>query len=170
MAKSDTVVFHEAQPLGKWHAGLVLAMPPAGVIFITCRQLIWRHPWGNPPASSGGMVFLSILAVLLYVRLITVRLVTDLWPRELAVGLKGLWRKRRIPLEQVRSARAVEYDAIRDFGGYGIRSGARGRAYTAGGNGAVELELQDGCKVFIGSRQPALLARQIAACRLGKSK
>jgi hypothetical protein len=90
-----------------------------------------------------------------------VRLVTDLHPRELVIGMKGLWPRRRIPLDQVRAARAMEYDAIRDFGGYGIRSGRRGRAYIAHGNGAVELELVDGGRLFIGSQQPARLARQI---------
>jgi hypothetical protein len=162
-------LFHESQPLGKWHGKLILAMPPAGVIVITCRQLFWRIPWGTPPTSDGGMIFLSVLALLLYIRLVTIRLVTDLDAQELVVRLKGFGRKRTIPLAQIRAVKPAQFDAIRDFGGYGFRSGARGRAYIARGNGAVELELQDGRKVFIGSQQAAQLAKQISAGKSGKS-
>ena len=51
-------------------------------------------------------LFSTLLSLLVYVRLITVRLVTDLRPAEIAVGLRGLWRKRKIPLDQVRAAKA----------------------------------------------------------------
>jgi hypothetical protein len=167
MGKGAMVLFHEAQPFRQWHAMLVLAMPPAGLILIAIRQLVWHHPFGTPPVSNGGILFLTVLSLLVYVRLITVRLVTDLRAAEIAVGLRGLWRKRRIPLDQVRRARAVEYDPIRDFGGYGFRSGRRGQAYIARGNRGVELELRDGRKVLIGSQDPERLAKQIAACLTG---
>jgi hypothetical protein len=169
MGKRAPVLFHEEQAFRQWHAMLVLAMPPAALIFVTVRHLVWHNPWGTPPVSNGGLLFLAVLLVLVYVRLITVRLVTELRPAEIAVGLRGLWRKRRISLDQVRTARTVEYDPIRDFGGYGVRSGLRGQAYIARGNRGVELEVQDGRKVLIGSQDPARLARQIAALRLGAS-
>ena len=169
MGKSSPVLFHEEQAFRQWHARLVLAMPPAALIFITLRQLVWHHPWGTPPVSDGGLLFLAALLVLVYVRLITVRLVTDLGPTEIAVGLRGLWRRRKISLDQVRIARAVEYDPVRDFGGYGVRSGLRGQAYIARGSGGVELELQDGRRILIGSQDPARLAKQIGTCRLGPS-
>jgi len=68
-------------------------------------------------------------------------------------------------MDRVRAARTVEYDSLRDFGGYGIRSGRRGQAYIARGNCGVEVELVDGGKILIGSQDPARLARQISACR-----
>jgi hypothetical protein len=163
------VIFHEEQPFRQRYGKMALATPPGALLFVTIRQLVWHHPWGNPPVSNGELVFLSVLLVLVYVRLITVRLVTDLRPAEIAVGLHGLWRRRTISLSQIRTARPVEYDPIRDFGGYGIRSGLRGQAYIADGTSAVELELQDGRKVLIGSRESARLAKQITACRLGAS-
>jgi len=169
MGKSALVLFHEEQAFRQWHAMLVLTMPPAALIFVTVRQLVWHHPWGTLPVSNGGLLFLAVLLVLVYVRLITVRLVTELRPAEITVGLRGLWHKRKIPLSSVRTARAVEYDPIRDFGGYGVRSGLRGRAYIARGNRGVELELQAGRKVLIGSQDPDRLVREIRASRLGAS-
>jgi hypothetical protein len=90
---------------------------------VTVRQLVWHHPWGTPPVSNGELLFLTALLVLVYVRLITVHLGTDLEPTEIAVGLRG----------------------------------------------GVELELQDGRRILIGSQAPARLAKQIWACRLGPS-
>jgi hypothetical protein len=169
MGKAQAV-FHEEQPFKQRYAKFSLATPPAALLFITIRQVFFHHPWGNPPVTNGDLIFLSVLLVLVYLRLITVRLVTDLWPSEIAVGLYGLWRRRKIPMSQVRAAKMVEYDPIRDYGGYGIRSGLRGQAYIAGGSAGVELELQDGERLLIGSREPARLAKQITACRLGSGK
>ena len=159
--------FHEEQTFRQRHARLALATPPAAIVFIALRQLAWHRPWETPPISSGDLLYLSVLLVAVYIRLVTVRLVTDLWATEISVGLSGLWQKRKISLDQVHAAKVVEYDAARDFGGYGFRSGAGGRAYIAGGNRGVELELRDGRKVLIGSQRPADLAKQIAACLSG---
>jgi len=169
MGKSAPLLFHEEQPFRQWHTGLMLAMPPAALIFVTVRQVVWHHPWGSPPTSDGGLLFLTVLLVLVYVRLITVRLVTDLGTAEIAVGLHGLWPKRKISLSQVRAANVVGYDPVRDFGGYGVRSGRRGQAYIARGDRGVELELQDGRKILIGSQEPDRLQKQLKAARLGAS-
>jgi hypothetical protein len=96
-------VFHEEQAFRQRHARVALATPPAAILFITLRQLVWHRPWGHPPTSNGDLLFLSVL-------LVTVRLVTDLRSTEIAVRLRGLWRKRETPLDQVCSAKVVEYD------------------------------------------------------------
>jgi hypothetical protein len=151
-------VFHEVQRLRQWHIRIVLALPPAALLFITVRQVVFHHPWGAHPLSNGGLIFLTLLLTAVYLRLITVRLVTDVNSVELAVGLRGLWRRRRIPRSAIRSAIPVEYNAL-DYGGYGIRSGPGGLAYIADGNRAAQLELNDGRKLLIGSQRPEELAR-----------
>jgi hypothetical protein len=160
-------VFHEVQALRQRHARLVLAMPPAAMLFIAIRQLVFHRPWGNPPMSNGGVIFLAVLLVAVYLRLITVRLVTDIRSGELSVGLQGLWRKRRISLTGIRSAIEVQYDPAAEYGGYGIRSSPKGQAYIASGNRGVQVELNDGRKLLIGSQRPGELARRIIEARNG---
>jgi hypothetical protein len=159
--------FHEVQPLRQWHARIFMALPPAALLFITVRQIVFDRPWGNKPLSNGGLIFLTVLLVAVYFRLITVRLVTDVRSSELSVGLRGLWRPRRVPLTAIRFAAAVSYNAATEYGGYGIRSGPRGRAYIANGDRAVQLELQDGSKLLIGSQHPNELAQTIKQLRNG---
>jgi hypothetical protein len=148
MRKRETILFSETQALGQRHSRVLLAFPPAAIVFITCRQIIWHKPWGTPPLSNGDLIFLTVLLVAVYFRLITVKLVTKLGPHEVSAGLRGLWKRSGIPLEEIRSAAAVNYDPAADFGGYGIRSGRRGTAYIARGNRAVELVLANGQKVL----------------------
>jgi hypothetical protein len=113
------------------------------------------------------VVFLALLLVAVYIRLITVRLVTDIRSGELSVGLQGLWRRRRVPLAGIRSAVEVRYDPAAEYGGYGIRSGAKGLAYIASGNRGVQVELNDGRKLLIGSQRPEELARSIVQSQNG---
>ena len=162
---AEPAAFSETQRFQQWHTRIILAFPPAALLFMTCRQVIFHKPWGSPPASNGGLIFLTVLLAAVYLRLITVKLATELRRGEIAVGMRGLWKLRRIPLERVRAAEAVTYDAAADFGGYGIRSGKRGTAYIARGNRAVELALSDGRKILIGSQNPDLLVRKIMQAR-----
>ena len=111
--------------------------------------------------SNGSVIFLSVLLVAVYIRLITVRLVTDVGPSEVSVGLRGLWRMKHVPVHAIRTAKPVQYNAASEYGGYGMRSGPRGPAYIAHGDRGVELELTDGSKLLIGSQHPDELVSRI---------
>jgi hypothetical protein len=162
MAARGAVLFREKQPFRLGYARIAMAMPPVALAAIGSRQIVWNHPWGNPAVTNGNLIFLTILTLLVYVRLITVRLVTELRPDQLSVAMKGFWRRIRVPVADIRTAVVVEYDPIREYHGYGVRSGPRGQAYIASGNQAVQLELRDGRKLLIGSQQPKELAGSIA--------
>ena len=164
-APTPAVLFHEVQPLRQWHTRVVLAVPPAAILFIAVRQLVFQRPWSHPPLSNGSLIFLAVLLVAVYIRLITVRLVTDLRGAELCVGLRGLWKIRRVPLSTVHVAKPVQYDPVSDYGGYGVRSGRRGTGYIAYGNRGVEMELIDGRHLLVGSQRPEELAARILQSR-----
>ncbi len=159
------MLFREKQKFYLGPARIALAMPPLALIIITLRQIVWHHAWGNPPVTNGGLIFLTILLLLVYVRLITVRLVTELRSGELRVAMKGLLRRTRVPIGNVLSAVAVQFDPAAEYGGFGVRSGPRGQAYIASGNQAVQLELRDGKKLLVGSHHPKELARTIIEAR-----
>jgi hypothetical protein len=155
------VLFREKQRFRLGARGIALAMPPAALLFLCLRQLVWHHPWGNPPMSNGGMVFLTVLVWLVYLRLMAVHLRTELRPDRLSVAMKGLFRRSRIPVAEIVKAEPVEYDAIAEYGGYGIRDGPLGKAYIASGSRAVHLQLSDGREFLIGSQRADELARSI---------
>jgi hypothetical protein len=161
MEAQEAVLFREKQSFPLGYAKIALAIPPAVLAIITSRQIVWNHSWESPPATNGDLLFLTALTLLVYVRLITVRLVTELRPQRLSVAMKGFWRRIRVPISDIRTAIAIEYDPVSEYRGYGIRSGPRGQAYIASGNQAVQLELRGGHRLLIGSQRPKELARKI---------
>ncbi len=69
----------------------------------------------------------------------------------------------RIPVADIVSATACTYQPLLDYGGWGIRFGRGGRAYSMGGNQGVQLVLRDSSRILIGSERPDELARAIGS-------
>ena len=125
--------------------------------------LIWQvgfgHPWGKQPMSNDNVIGWTIFLWAIFFRLITVRLVTEAHDGELVISLRGFWRSRRIPLNEIQSVEKISYDPVRDYGGYGIRTGRFGKAYIAAGTRGVRLKLANGATVVVGSQRSEELAR-----------
>jgi hypothetical protein len=153
--------FREEQSFRQRRVRILLAIPPGVMLLLLVWQVILGHPWGTKPISNASMIGWTVFLWLVYLRLVAVRLVTQVGPGELSVAMRGLWRERRIPLNEIKSAKIVTYDAARDYGGYGIRTIRRGKAYIAGGNRGVRLELVQGGAVVIGSKRPEELVAAI---------
>ena len=162
MSTQETSLFHEEQAFRQPRVRILTAIPPIGMLLLLVWQVILGHPWGTKPMSNAGLIGWTVFLWLVYLRLATVRLVTNVGPRELSVAMRGLWRDRHIALNDIRSAKIVTYNAVLDYGGYGIRTTRRGKAYIAGGNRGVRLELAKGGAVLIGSARPEELAAAIA--------
>jgi hypothetical protein len=154
-------LYQEKQSFRLKRQRVLLAIPPVGMTLLVIWQAILGHPWGRQPMSNANVIGWTIFLWLVYWRLVTVRLVTEVRPGELAVAMRGLWRERCIPLGEIKSAKTVTYDPARDYGGYGIRTTRRGTAYIAGGNRGVRLELAKGGTVLIGSEHPEELVSAI---------
>lgn len=137
----------------------MLAIPPVGMLLLLIWQVVLGHPWGKQPMSNGNVIGWTIFLWLIYLRLVTVRLIIEIRRPELIITMRGLWRSRRIPLDQIREIETMDHDPVRDFGGYGIRTTRDGKAYIAGGGTGVRVTLASGEKVVIGSRR----ARELAA-------
>jgi len=62
---------------------------------------------------------------------------------------------RTLPLGRIARWEARIYHPIREYGGWGVRYGGRRRgwAYNVSGNCGVQLELQDGTRILIGSQR-----------------
>jgi hypothetical protein len=155
------LIFREEQIFRQRRLRILLAIPPAAMLLILVWQVILGHPWGTKPVSNASVIGWTVFLWLVYLRLVTVRLVTQVSPGEVTVGMRGLWRERHIPLTEIKSAKSVTYDAARDYGGYGIRMTRRGKAYIAGGDRGVRLELAKGGAVLIGSARPEELLAAI---------
>ena len=155
-------LFHEEQSFRLTRLRIMLAIPPAAMMLLLIWQVVLGHRWGKQPMSNASVIGWTVFLCLVYLRLVTVRLVTDVRPGELTVAMRGFWRKSRFVLSQIKAAKIVTYDAAHDFGGYGIRTTRRAKAYIAGGGRGVRLELAQGGVVVIGSERPEELISAIS--------
>lgn len=161
MSSQGEPLFREQQSFRQRRVRILLAIPPAAMLLILVWQVLLGHPWGTKPVSNASVIGWTVFLWLVYLRLVTVRLFTHVGAGELVVGMHGLWRERRIPMNEIKTAKVVTYDAARDYGGYGIRTTRRGKAYIAGGDRGVRLELIKGGAILIGSERPEELLAAI---------
>lgn len=155
-------LFHEEQRFRQTRVRFLTAIPPVAMLLLAIWQVGMGHKWGKNPMSNGALTGWTVFIWLIYLRLITVKLVTEVRPGELLVAMRGMWRSHRIYLAGVQSARVMEFDPVRDWGGYGIRSKREGTAYIAGGRNGVQLDLIKGGILLIGSQRSTELCAAIS--------
>ncbi|HUT30209.1 MAG TPA: DUF6141 family protein [Sedimentisphaerales bacterium] len=165
MSEQKDVIFREVQSFGLW----IRLFSVASMLFGVVIMLYAKATSGslNEPLSillTGGLALLLLgLAVLFFV----VRLETEV-RRD---GLYFRFFPIHIHYKKLRAGELVDcyarqYRPIREYGGWGIRCGLKGgRAYNVKGNRGVQLVLDDGRRLLIGSQKPDQLAEAITSLR-----
>jgi hypothetical protein len=161
VTRGSEPVFREEQGFKEARVRSVLATAPVIFLALVVWQVVLGHPVRWLPFSNSRLIGWTIFIWLIYFRLITVKLVTEVWPDELSISMRGLWRERRIPLAQIEAIETTTFNAAQDFGGYGIRTIGPKKAYVASGNRGVSIQLNRGRTVVVGSKRPDDLARTI---------
>ena len=127
------------------------------------QQLILGEPFGNNPAPDSMMVVLAIifglgLPLFMYMMNLTIEIRSDgLYFRFFPFHLSF----HRIATEEIKGFEACTYSPIRDYGGWGIRYGRKGKAYNVSGNRGVQLELSKGKHLLVGSQKPEELVEAL---------
>jgi hypothetical protein len=70
------------------------------------------------------------------------------------------------PWTEIRQVYIRKYDTLTEYNGWGIKIGASGKAYTAGGDTGIQVELSDGTSVLIRTRQPEKVEQVLAAAHV----
>ncbi|WP_299825342.1 DUF6141 family protein [uncultured Pontibacter sp.] len=131
----------------------------AGFIY----QVLLGGAFGNRPVAD---VQLAILFALIGVGMpwffYKMKLTTEVRQGELQVRFWPFHaRPVTIPLHLVRDYEKITYNAIRDYGGWGIRWGTKGKAYNVSGGEGVQLHFYDRDPLLIGSQNAIALYNAI---------
>jgi|AntRauTorckE6833_2_1112554.scaffolds.fasta_scaffold00195_26 hypothetical protein len=155
------VLFSEKQsikPNWVWMIFLVLF-----VIFIytIVMQEFFNKPVGNEPVSDTVMWLNGGLLVLLFLLIRNMVLQLELRDDGIYYKYRPIHNKwRQVPYSKIKSAYIRKYNAITEYGGYGIRLGlaGKGRALNVRGNMGLQLEFNDKkSKLLIGTQKPEKL-------------
>jgi hypothetical protein len=63
-------------------------------------------------------------------------------------------KEKIIYKEDIKAVSVDSYDPISEYGGWGIKIGRKGRAYTTSGTHGVTIFFQNGKKILIGTGHP----------------
>jgi len=166
--------FHERQPFrSRWVWILVIvSLTPVvgGTLWGVYQQLILGNPFGARPMSNealllttaGSLAFAIAMVWLLCSCILTTRV------DDTGVHLRFApfhRREQHYPFKRIASATAISYRPIRDYGGWGLRFGPKGKAYNVSGNRGVLLTFTNEKTLLIGSLRAEELAQAIDARR-----
>jgi hypothetical protein len=105
-----------------------------------------------------GLVFGIGLPWVFYVT----KLITEIRSDGLVISFYPLlFSQIKITFKNIQSCEAIQYKPLQEYGGWGVRLGAKGTAYNVSGDRGVQIELINGSKVLIGSKKSEFLASTI---------
>jgi len=149
--------YHEEQHFHDLLMGLlVLAM--LFVVFVTTVAVVFSRP------NDALLLAIAPVVVVLVAALISLsHLDVDVTDSGVSIAFRYLWPTRRIAFGDIVGLEVKRYRPLIDYGGWGVRLGPAGWAYTTGGDVGVKLRLRKGIPVLIGSRHPSELEAAIRA-------
>jgi hypothetical protein len=163
MNQSTNILFREEQRFRQPILWVIIAASSLLTIVIFAygmyQQLIQGKSWGDRPMSDAMLLLLGSLMILFGIGLFVFFCITKL---STEVRREGLFIRyfpfhlsfRKISLEKVKKCEARTYKPIREYGGWGIRFGSRGKVYNVKGNRGVQFEFLNGNRLLIGSQKP----------------
>ena len=147
--------FNETQKFRQWWVYLIIIITIVswGYAFISSLQA----EEAKKATDDFILILTSIVPILLIVILISLRLVTKIRNDGIFIQFKPLqFREKHIKPEEIRSYEVRKYRPLIEYGGWGIRTGGKkyGKAYNVAGNMGLQLYLENGKKLLIGTQKP----------------
>ncbi len=148
--------FREEQRFRQIWVWIIVLGIAALMWYSTFMQIIQRRPFGgNPAPDTLLIIFWLLFGIGMPALLFSARLITE-------VRMDGIYIRffpfhfsyKEIAFRDLKSFEVRTYNALREYGGWGIRYGPQGKAYNVGGNRGVQLVLIDGKRILLGSQKP----------------
>jgi hypothetical protein len=149
------VLFSESQGFTQWWVW-VIVLGIAGLNWWGfVEQILLNKPFGDNPAPDWMMlVFTALFGIGLPWLMVSCRLKTWVTSEGVVVQFSPFHlRPRIIPLDGIQEFAARRYNALLEFGGWGVRFGSRGQALNASGNEGVQFVFANGKRLLIGSQR-----------------
>jgi hypothetical protein len=147
-------LFREVQRIQPVIFWLPIMIATGAVWYEFFQQVVLGHQGAAKSMPNWlAWVFLVVFGLGLPALGLVVRMITEIRPGELWVRVAPS-RGVHVPVQVIGSATVREYSPIREYGGWGARMSRRnGRAYNARGYRGVQLVLQDGDGIMVGSQR-----------------
>ncbi|BBN98104.1 hypothetical protein St703_08090 [Sporolactobacillus terrae] len=156
----SSVYFREVQKMKQWWLWIVVLGISGLIWYGFISRIFFNKPFGtNPMPNAMMIVFFFIFGCVFPIFFAQVRLTCEVRKDGLYVCFFPFHlRPRCFGWNAISSYRIIDDQPMSRFGGWGIRFNLRGgKAYTVSGTQAIELVLNSGQIVVIGSSNAAKL-------------
>lgn len=149
------VLFREEQRFTQWWVWAVVVAGAAPLWVIGIAQLIPRKESDHHAAPTWLLLAVwAVCGVGIPLLFLLLKLATEVRADGIYVRFFPFHlRFRRFPFNELRAYAARIYHPITEYGGWGLRYGTSGKAYTVRGSHGLQLEFQNGTKLLIGSQR-----------------
>jgi hypothetical protein len=161
---NNEVLFSETQRFKQWWLWILLIGINGLMIYGVFTQVINGHTFGEKPASNSQLLIGAALSLLISIFVLSFRLDTQIKTDGIYVRLFPLQLSYRFfSWKSLLKCYVRKYNAIAEYGGWGLRLGlfGKGRAYNISGDEGLQLEFTNGKKLLIGTQKPQELTEVI---------
>lgn len=168
--KMNKIYFKEEQKFGSrllyLIMGVIYAIPIVIFLYAFYQQFVLEQQWSDKPMSDFGLLLTSILVFAIIIisgfLLFGSKLAVEVSNKSLQFTFKPFVNKPiRYFKSDIKRYEIRKYKPIKEYGGWGIKQGMKsiGRAYNVKGNIGLQLYLNNGKKVLIGTQRGEALNR-----------
>lgn len=161
---NNEILFSETQRFKQWWLWILLIGINGLMIYGVFTQVINGHTFGEKPASNSQLLIGAALSLLISIFVLSFRLDTQIKTDGIYVRLFPLQLTYRFfSWKSLLKCYVRKYNAIAEYGGWGLRLGlfGKGRAYNISGDEGLQLEFTNGKKLLIGTQKPQELTEVI---------
>src|SRR5688500_15451727 len=151
----EEILFKERQRFRQIWLWVLLLGVNALVFYGFIRQVFFGRTFGDDPSSNSELAIVLALVMLITLFMYSIRLDTSIFKDGIYYRFLPFQRKfKKIEWQSVSKAYLRQYRPLIEYGGWGIRFGPNGRAYTISGNKGLQLVFESGKKMLLGTHKP----------------
>lgn len=142
-----------------WFTLIIAGLVVIGVFgFGFYQQILLGSQFGNNPMFDLGLIVVTSMAFILILSVILLfalaKLTTEIDKNGVRYKLFPIHFKfRHLDWSTIEKYQVVKYNALREYGGWGIRFGKNKKAYTTSGDKGLLLYLKNGKQLLIGTQK-----------------
>ena len=149
--------FKEEQKFRQWWIWAIILLSVGVWFYSIVVQVILGKDLGDNPTSNTFLILIGVLPFIIIYAFFSIKLITVVDSEGVHYRFVPWQRKvKTIQPSEIQEYRIRKYSPIREYGGWGVRTGSRkyGNAYNVSGNTGMQFILKNGKKLLIGTHRP----------------
>tara|TARA_B100001750_G_scaffold192687_1_gene163485 strand:+ start:680 stop:1189 length:510 start_codon:yes stop_codon:yes gene_type:complete len=160
--QTDTPLYSEKQRFRHWWIWVLALAAPAWLLAIIFQQILLNSPSSSVVITNLTLLLGLVLSSAIPIFLYFTGLDTEVRSEGIYIRFRPFHRAWIVlDFKNIQQIESVTYSPLKEYGGWGIRYGKKGKAYNVSGNRGVYLTLREGTNILIGSQNSDALCSVI---------